>query len=95
MTRQEISRKGFWILLNLIVGVAKIRFIRSFMPGLTLRNQLRISLVTKSDDTKLMMIPAIRVIAKPFTGPVPKLKRTTPVITVVRFESKITEKARW
>ena len=41
-----------------------------------------------------MMTPAVRVIAKPRTGPVPTLKRMMPVTIVVMFESRIAVKAR-
>ena len=38
-------------------------------------------------------IPIIKVVAKPFTGPVPKIYRIIPVIKVVTFASKIEESA--
>ncbi len=34
-------------------------------------------------------VPIVNVTANPFTGPVPKVKRITVIINVVRFESKI------
>ena len=41
-----------------------------------------------------MQTPAVRVIAKPRTGPVPTTNRMTPVMIVVRLESRIAVKAR-
>ncbi len=40
-----------------------------------------------------MMIPMLRVTAKPFIGPVPKMKRTKVVISVVMWASKIVTQA--
>ena len=41
----------------------------------------------------LAAMPMLSVTAKPFTGPVPNKNRTTDVIRVVRFESKIVTNA--
>ena len=38
-------------------------------------------------------IPMIRVMAKPFTGPIPMTARMIPVMIEVRLESKMAEKA--
>ena len=41
-----------------------------------------------------MSTPPVSVIAKPRTGPVPTMKRITPVTIVVMFESRIAVNAR-
>ena len=38
-----------------------------------------------------VMIPMMRVVAKPCTGPLPKMKRTIPVMMVVRLPSMMAE----
>ena len=38
-----------------------------------------------------VMIPMIRVVAKPCTGPLPKMKSTIPVMMVVRLPSMMAE----
>ena len=50
--------------------------------------------VTTSAVNIEMQTPAVRVIAKPRTGPVPTTNRMMPVMIVVRFESRIAVKAR-
>ena len=47
----------------------------------------------KTEVRKDEIKPMISVVAKPRMGPVPKTKSTTPVMIVVRFESKMAEKA--
>ena len=54
----------------------------------------RTSRVTTTAVNIEMTTPAVSVIAKPRTGPVPTTKRITPVMIVVRFESKIAVNAR-
>ena len=50
-------------------------------------------LVMKIDVTTEVMIPMIRVVAKPCTGPEPKMKSTIPVRSVVTWPSIIAEYA--
>ena len=52
------------------------------------------SRVTTSAVNIEIATPAVRVIANPRTGPVPTTKRMTPVMMVVRLESKIAVNAR-
>ena len=52
------------------------------------------SRVTTSAVNIEIATPAVSVIANPRTGPVPTTKRMTPVMMVVRLESKIAVKAR-
>ena len=47
------------------------------------RRPSKISLVTKIEVIREVTIPMIRVVAKPWTGPEPKTKRTIPVMIVV------------
>ena len=49
--------------------------------------------VMKIEQKSEVMIPSTRVVAKPLTGPVPKKKRTAPVMIVVRLPSMIAEYA--
>ena len=56
--------------------------------------QLSLDRLTKSAEKKLAMIPIVSVTAKPWTGPVPKIKSRTEVMRVVACESMMAEKAR-
>ena len=49
--------------------------------------------VRKTAVKNEMMIPMIHVVAKPRIGPVPVTRRMTPVMSEVRLESKMAEKA--
>ncbi len=70
---------------------SKLVFLRKFLVmsrskvmSLPLARRLsKISLVTKIEVSREVMIPMIRVVAKPWTGPEPKMKRTIPVSIVV------------
>lgn len=59
------------------------------------RIQSNIALEPNTAVKRLMIIPIIRVIAKPLIGPVPNMKRTHAVIRVVMWESKIATHAFW
>ena len=45
----------------------------------------------KMEESTEVMIPIIRVVAKPFTGPEPKKKSTRPVMMVVSWPSMMAE----
>ena len=47
--------------------------------------------VTKTAQKNEVTIPMINVVAKPCTGPLPKMKRTIPVMMVVRLPSMMAE----
>ena len=57
------------------------------------RNISKITLVTNTAVNMLIRRPAIKTIAKPFTGPVPTAYKMSAVINVVIFESTIVVKA--
>ena len=70
-------------------AVVKVTFLNQ--PLLVPASKIRrvINTAVKKEDT----IPMISVVAKPLIGPVPYISRMKPVITEVRFESKIAENA--
>ncbi len=47
--------------------------------------------VMKTAQKNEVMIPMMSVVAKPCTGPLPKMKRTIPVMMVVRLPSMMAE----
>ena len=47
--------------------------------------------VMKTAEKNEVMIPMISVVAKPCTGPLPKTKRTIPVMIVVSWPSMMAE----
>ena len=51
----------------------------------------KMSRVMKIAQKSEVRIPIIKVVAKPCTGPVPKMKRTIPVINVVTCPSIMAE----
>jgi hypothetical protein len=53
------------------------------------RIQSKMVFEPKTAVKRLMMIPMLRVTAKPLMGPVPKIKRTKVVISVVMWASNI------
>ena len=65
----------------------------SLLKDLLFANQKKNRRLRYTAVKKEQIRPMIRVVAKPLMGPVPKSSRITPVITDVRFESKIAEKA--
>ena len=71
------------------------------MPVVNVMPALRPFLVMRSNAMRVrktavkneQTIPIMSVVAKPLMGPEPKTRRITPVMTEVRFESKMAEKA--
>ena len=58
-----------------------------FKPASKIRRVMKIAVKNE------VRILTINVVAKPLIGPVPYTNRMKPVIIVVKFESKIAEKA--
>ena len=54
-------------------------------------NALKIIFETKMAVNMFATSPMLSVTPKPFTGPVPKMKRNTAAMSVVILESKIAE----
>ncbi len=73
----------------LLIAVANV--MPELRPFLVMRsNAIRVrNTAVKKEQT----IPMMSVVAKPLIGPEPKSRRITPVMTEVRLESKIAEKA--
>ena len=69
--------------------VSKVSFWKAFFLAPRMK-MIRVRYTAVKNE---QMIPMIRVVAKPLMGPVPKKRRMTPVITEVRLESKMAEKA--
>ena len=64
-------------------------FVRPASTKLSSRRRVTTTAVNMESTT-----PAVRVIAKPRTGPVPTMKRMMPVTMVVMLESRIAVNAR-
>ena len=69
--------------------VVKVKFNHLSLPTRFSNTRRVRNTAVKNDIT----IPMIQVVAKPRIGPVPVTRRITPVMSDVKLESKIAEKA--
>ena len=71
----------------LVAALSKVTFLPLATRASKMRRVMKMEVITE------VMIPMMRVVAKPWTGPEPNTKRTIPVRRVVTWPSKMAEKA--